>query len=115
VFFNALEYAVELGYFDANPTKVGELLLTGSSPTTGARWSDTGQRRDKRDLKHRAAQTSDQCPALHHSPSFSADTLSRSRTARTPHSGHPARGDLILPMETEIGESDFPLWTVAAL
>lgn len=126
VLFNVLEYAVELGYFEANPLRAvkwrapktaeavdprivvnpaqatallaavadhgetgrrlkaffgamyygalrpgeaadltkmslqlpergwGQLLLTSSAPATGANWSDTGQRRDKRGLKHRA-------------------------------------------------------------
>ncbi len=31
----------------------GELLLSGSAPETGARWSSTGRRRDRRQLKHR--------------------------------------------------------------
>lgn len=31
----------------------GELLVSGSSPETGARWSDSGKRRDVRQLKHR--------------------------------------------------------------
>ena len=126
VLFNVLEYAVELGYFDANPLRAvkwrapktaeavdprvvvnptqaaalldavaaqgetgrrlkaffgvmyysalrpgeaaaltetslqlsdagwGQLLLADSAPATGASWSDTGTRRDKRGLKHRA-------------------------------------------------------------
>lgn len=32
----------------------GEILLSGSAPETGARWSETGKRRDRRQLKHRA-------------------------------------------------------------
>jgi integrase len=32
---------------------VGELLLSESAPETGAAWSETGKRRDKRQLKHR--------------------------------------------------------------
>ncbi len=31
----------------------GELYLPGSAPTTGAAWSDSGRRRDRRGLKHR--------------------------------------------------------------
>ncbi len=31
----------------------GELLLSESAPETGARWSSTGRRRDRRQLKHR--------------------------------------------------------------
>ncbi|MDR7300397.1 tyrosine-type recombinase/integrase [Haloactinomyces albus] len=31
----------------------GELLLSESAPETGARWSSTGKRRDRRQLKHR--------------------------------------------------------------
>jgi integrase len=31
----------------------GELLLSESAPETGAAWSETGERRDKRQLKHR--------------------------------------------------------------
>ncbi|WP_017974407.1 tyrosine-type recombinase/integrase [Actinopolyspora halophila] len=31
----------------------GELLLSESAPETGARWSSTGRRRDRRELKHR--------------------------------------------------------------
>jgi integrase len=33
----------------------GELLLWESAPETGAGWSETGRRRDRRQLKHRAA------------------------------------------------------------
>jgi integrase len=32
----------------------GELLLWESAPETGAAWSETGKRRDRRELKHRA-------------------------------------------------------------
>ena len=32
----------------------GEILLWESAPETGASWSDTGRRRDRRELKHRA-------------------------------------------------------------
>jgi len=34
----------------------GQLILSRSAPTTGAAWSNSGQRRDHRQLKHRAAE-----------------------------------------------------------
>jgi integrase len=40
---------------DGSTQDGGELLLSESAPETGAAWSETGHRRDKRQLKHREA------------------------------------------------------------
>lgn len=43
----------ETGQWQEQPDAWGELLLSESAPETGARWSATGKRRDRRQLKHR--------------------------------------------------------------
>lgn len=43
----------EMGEWEEPPNGWGELLLSESAPETGARWSSTGRRRDRRQLKHR--------------------------------------------------------------
>lgn len=43
----------ETGQWQEQPEVWGELLLSASAPETGARWSSTGKRRDRRQLKHR--------------------------------------------------------------
>ncbi|ASU78349.1 integrase [Actinopolyspora erythraea] len=43
----------QTGEWEEPPNGWGELLLSESAPETGARWSSTGRRRDRRQLKHR--------------------------------------------------------------
>lgn len=40
----------------------GELFLPGSAPTTGAAWSHSGRRRDRRGLKHRSPESTRPVP-----------------------------------------------------
>lgn len=49
-----LEYNDETGAPEELDGSWGELLLSETAPETGARWSETGKRRAKRQLKHRA-------------------------------------------------------------
>ncbi|GAB2764087.1 tyrosine-type recombinase/integrase [Salinifilum aidingensis] len=48
-----LQWDAEAGEWGEPEGAWGELLLSGSAPETGARWSSTGRRRDRRQLKHR--------------------------------------------------------------
>jgi integrase len=41
----------------------GELLLSGSTPRSGTAWTDSGQSREDKSLKHRAAGDTRSCPA----------------------------------------------------
>lgn len=50
----AMKWDVERQEWVEPPNAWGELLLSKTAPETGARWSDTRQRRDTRQLKHRA-------------------------------------------------------------
>ncbi|HRW18611.1 MAG TPA: hypothetical protein P5181_07170 [Dermatophilaceae bacterium] len=57
----------------------GTLLLTGSTQTSGARWTDTGNREEDRQLKHRPARSIREVPA----PPGLVDTL-RTHITRFP-------------------------------